>query len=516
MTSTERASVVERLRHLPVGVLESVLSSEDVYLGFQAELLGLSAETRHKRLAELVALTLGDSLLASRVVRSELGRSTDRPVPSSWKPGSAVAVQLCRELQLPISLAGRQIGPTPDPVTQLPGPPVLPPLQDYQHEVFTTARALLTSGESALLSLPTGGGKTRVAVELLLDWHLSRGAPCTTVWVAHTEELCDQAAVCVQEVWRSRPSPAPSVLIRAWGRHTSRLTAGERFEALRNGDSHAVIVTTPLTLPRVVRLLRDGDADGPSAAPSLMVIDEAHRAAAPTYHTAVDSLRRWNPDVSVLGLSATPVRETYASHPYDGTRELTRLFKHLVEPIETLGTTSSPTAALQLRGILAELEVVALWSKAIPPRDAARAIAHVRHASAVRQPALAFLPTAADAKVLGAYLTELGLRAITLTANTPGAIRESAVNALRAQAIDVLCNCELLTTGFDAPAVSELFLGRSTESPVLYKQIVGRGLRGPAFGGSATCKLYLCGVSLAFPGDPNTSEFARLVWGATK
>jgi superfamily II DNA or RNA helicase len=44
-----------------------------------------------------------------------------------------------------------------------------------------------------------------------------------------------------------------------------------------------------------------------------------------------------------------------------------------------------------------------------------------------------------------------------------------------------------LTTGFDAPKVSHVVMARPTVSQVLYEQMIGRGLRGPRFGGTATC-----------------------------
>jgi len=58
--------------------------------------------------------------------------------------------------------------------------------------------------------------------------------------------------------------------------------------------------------------------------------------------------------------------------------------------------------------------------------------------------------------------------------------------------IRVLCNCEVLTTGFDAPKVSHVVMARPTVSGVLYEQMVGRGLRGRAFGGTDTCVILDC------------------------
>ena len=53
--------------------------------------------------------------------------------------------------------------------------------------------------------------------------------------------------------------------------------------------------------------------------------------------------------------------------------------------------------------------------------------------------------------------------------------------------IRALCNYEVLTTGFDAPKVDTVVIARPTSSWIVYQQMVGRGLRGPNFGGTETC-----------------------------
>jgi Type I site-specific restriction-modification system, R (restriction) subunit and related helicases len=47
-----------------------------------------------------------------------------------------------------------------------------------------------------------------------------------------------------------------------------------------------------------------------------------------------------------------------------------------------------------------------------------------------------------------------------------------------------------LTTGFDAPKTENIVICRPIFSEVLYEQIVGRGLRGPEFGGTEYCTIY--------------------------
>ncbi len=55
--------------------------------------------------------------------------------------------------------------------------------------------------------------------------------------------------------------------------------------------------------------------------------------------------------------------------------------------------------------------------------------------------------------------------------------REAILKDFKEGHITVICNCQVLTEGFDAPNVSCIIVGRPTKSRGLYQQMVGRGLR---------------------------------------
>lgn len=495
--------------------LDLILSQEGVYLGFQHELLDLKPADRRTRTAELSVLILGDGLLRNSHVREVVCRSKGIKVPTNWRPGSTAAAKACSDLGLPVVFAGTQPLPRPQLVEPLRARPTLPSLMDYQEEVLQEALDRLP--ESVLISLPTGGGKTRVGTEIVTR-HLAGNGERSVLWLAHTEELCEQAAQCINEVWNATIGSESAALYRAWGRNAQKLTSGEMFQAADlfgpGKQRHQIVVSTPQsTLSLLESNVRFGALQSAFGALSLVVVDEAHRAAAPTYKRLLTGLiRERGSRLSVVGLSATPVRETYASDPFKGTRDLASLFRNLVEPVQTLGTTMSPVAALQERGVLAELRVHKLASSLRDARDLANQIAH--HRKNAKSPSLAFVPTTAEAKVLASYLVELGETAESVTSKTPLPDRLVLIESLKSGQLDIICNCELLTTGFDAPQISQIFLARQTDSPVLYKQMVGRGLRGPQMGGSDACDLYLCGVELPFDADPNTTAFAREVWAS--
>jgi DNA repair protein RadD len=80
-----------------------------------------------------------------------------------------------------------------------------------------------------------------------------------------------------------------------------------------------------------------------------------------------------------------------------------------------------------------------------------------------------------------------GIAAAFVSGGTRDVTRRKIISDFKAGRVKVLCNCEVLTTGFDAPKVSHVVMARPTVSQVLYEQMIGRGLRGPRFGGTATC-----------------------------
>lgn len=65
--------------------------------------------------------------------------------------------------------------------------------------------------------------------------------------------------------------------------------------------------------------------------------------------------------------------------------------------------------------------------------------------------------------------------------------RKSILDSFRNGEIKVLCNCQLLTEGFDEPAIDGIILARPTRSRPLFTQMVGRGLR--IFPNKKNCKI---------------------------
>src|SRR5262245_45989086 len=101
--------------------------------------------------------------------------------------------------------------------------PIAPPLKvlhDYQASIFYRALELLRAPNSRfMLQMPTGSGKTRTAMELIASF-LNEYPDRAVLWLAHTEELCEQAVDNFIEVWR-HVGKLPLKLQRCWGNYRS-------------------------------------------------------------------------------------------------------------------------------------------------------------------------------------------------------------------------------------------------------------------------------------------------------
>ena len=84
------------------------------------------------------------------------------------------------------------------------------------------------------------------------------------------------------------------------------------------------------------------------------------------------------------------------------------------------------------------------------------------------------------------YLKAIGERVFPghIDGNTNLSKREALLKKFISGELNVLCNYGVLSTGFDAPKTDAVMITRPTTSPVLYSQMIGRGLRGPIIGGT--------------------------------
>ena len=375
------------------------------------------------------------------------------------------------------------------------------PLKDYQYEVFFQAASKLQYRDSRfILQMPTGSGKTRTAMEVVSEF-LNANKDSSVVWLAHSTELCDQASECFLEVW---PHLAQKDLVfyRHYGRHRIAEGSSERigFVCASFQATYPTVVKTPEFLSDRLYSKR------------LIVVDEAHKVVAPTYKAVTKGLV--NDGSSVMGLTATPGRSYANLNSSDENEELSTFFFNSIVSFDPKGVTA--IEYLREKGVLAkakfeplnisgqitlserELDFVSKMFE-IPSQVLDRiGKNYLRNAEILSRimrllrdkearSIIFFAASVEQSIVISSLLKHLGISAEHVDGNTAKSTRDAAILGFRKQDISVLCNYEVLSTGFDAPLVDCVFIARPTASVVLYSQLIGRGLRGPAIGGKERC-----------------------------
>ena len=110
---------------------------------------------------------------------------------------------------------------------------------------------------------------------------------------------------------------------------------------------------------------------------------------------------------------------------------------------------------------------------------------------------IVFTKDVKQARNLSICLNLDGKTSAHLDAKTPIMIRRAIIKKFREQDIKILLNYAILTTGFDAPMIDTVVILRNIEredQPII-QQMIGRGLRGPLFGGTKTCRIFNRGMS---------------------
>lgn len=479
---------------------------------------------------DLLACRRLRQLLALRATDDELDRLHDFPgatrsrgtstealarcvAERNWHPGKRWPRHFVSVLGLPPVLAGPPGLPAAPDVEDVEPHVPLPPLEDFQEDLRSQVVHLLASpsgSNRAILTLPTGAGKTRTTVEALVDWWLAAGDGDFVLWIAQSDELCEQAVQAFREVWIDRGDRGVREslrLYRLWGQSNRIPEEGVA----------GVIVSTIDKLRSILDCSGPRSADLLQLAPGLgvVVIDEAHRAEATSYRRVLQQLgiefsSAAGSRVPVLGLTATPLRSQHEETVRLARRFYSRLLRPTSLPEDAIDTLSFlrerrvlsrpehrvlPHVGREIKLTEAQERYLEEW-KDFPPdvlvrlgqeKDRNRQILDAVMGLDATWPVLFFGCSVQHAEAMAVLLRRRGREASAITAGTRVATRRHLVDLFRRGQLQVLCNYGVLTTGFDAPRVRAIVVSRPTTSRVLYDQMIGRGMRGTKFGGTENC-----------------------------
>ncbi|MFE0493124.1 DEAD/DEAH box helicase family protein [Streptomyces albidoflavus] len=496
---------------LPSGLLESEIQEQ-------------GEEPPARRVAELAYNAHGEAIL--RVHTRDIAATFPTRAPSSFT-GNQKALRFVTELGFPDSFAGAQT-PSLEPRLEVDGPSEFPALHPYQEELAQALLGLLesTTPQRGMLSLPTGAGKTRVSAEGVIRWIRDRAElPGPVLWIAQTEELCEQAVQSWKFVWSKVGPELPLVISRLWSSNEATPV---------DGRPHLVVATDA----KLDACLEAEEYAWLRETASLVIIDEAHTAMSPRYTQLLEQLDLTHRRTGrhLVGLTATPYRNNE-----ELTRLLVQRFGNRLDTGVFDGDLSVAIQELQRIGVLAQVRhrelpggAISLTEReraqsekfAVLPKGAEQRLAedHERSQRIVDEiaampsdwPVLVFATSVAHAKLLAAKLGDRGIKAAAIDSSTPPNERRKRIDDFRKGRVQVLTNYGVLTQGFDAPATRVVVVARPTYSPNVYQQMIGRGLRGPKNGGKETCLILNVRDNITNFGEELAFTEFEYLWGENR
>jgi len=333
-------------------------------------------------------------------------------------------------------------------------------LRPYQAAASDAIFKEWQDNDSTLVVMPTGGGKTVLFADII-----RRVFPRRALVIAHREELIFQARDKIQRVTGL----------------SADVEMGEyRAEGGLFGSARVIVST-------IQTQCSGGDGGGRMAKfdPSqfgLLIIDEAHHATSPSYRRVIDYYRT-NPALKVLGVTATPDRadeealgQVFQSVAFDY-EVLDAIHDGWLVPIEQqmvhvegLDYSDVRTTAGDLNG--GDLAAVMEAERNLQPMaSASLAIVGQRRALVFTSSVKAAEMTA---EIFNRHRPEM---AAWVCGKTDREERRRVLADFAAGKVQVVCNCGVLTEGFDDPGVEVVIMGRPTKSRSLYSQMVGRSTR---------------------------------------
>jgi superfamily II DNA or RNA helicase len=352
-----------------------------------------------------------------------------------------------------------------------------PSLFDYQLELANKMLGIYETRSQALISLPTGAGKTRTAVYGILEI-LQTNPSARIVWLAPTIELLDQAHDTLVKLWREFGGVLEIHITRK----------------LPASDFVGVWITTPQAINKIF----DKNLLGYW---NLIIFDEAHQAVANTFKQSILDLRGAGKNkAAFVGLSATPGRMGD-----EATQALVDLFEDNLLISKKLG--AQPVEFLQTRAILANLKFNLLIEFEPEIGNFGRLkvlLDKTRDLVLEGRKCLVFAKSISDAKILTAALKAKGVFAEFVDGELADAERQARLSRFATGETQVIVNQKLLTTGYDCPAVSDVLIQHKISSSIMFEQMVGRAARGPMIGGAHESRIWQFDDHLAIHGLPSS------------
>ena len=333
-------------------------------------------------------------------------------------------------------------------------------LRQYQQQaVDAVYKYLRRYDDNPCVVIPTAGGKTPILATIVKD--AIQQWDGRVMILSHVKELLEQAVDKIHTVYPECDIGIYSTGLKRWDTDNKCIVAGIQ-SAYRNTDGF-------------------GKFD-------LIIVDEAHlipEKGDGMYRNFLRRMKDNNPELRVIGLTATPYRMT--SGPICapdnvlnnicfevGVKEL--LQQGFLCPLRSKASRQEIDASgLHIRGgEFIESEVDKLMNTGdLVAQACSEIISYARERKAV----IIFCCSIDHAQNVLAHIRKHDSTAEAVFGDTLPSFRAEILERFKAGKIKFLINVGVLTTGFDAPNIDCVVLLRPTASPGLYYQMVGRGFR---------------------------------------
>lgn len=335
-------------------------------------------------------------------------------------------------------------------------------LRDYQQDTITAiGKAWLSGMRRPAVVLPTGAGKTVVFAELIRQWRetdTSLTAGRRVIVLVHRDELAGQAIAKIR-------AAAPD------------LSVG-KVKAEDNEIYADVMVCSVQTIARHGRRATLVAAQESAGSVGLIIHDECHHSVSKSYTDICAAF----PKALHAGFTATLERgdgvglgSVWDDVVYS--RSPLWMMKHgyLVQP----RAYTEDVGALDLRSVKRSGGDYSAGDlgRALEEADVAGSLPAAWREHAADRSTVVFTPTVATAHGTAEAFRSAGITSAVVSGETPREERLKIFDDFRTGRVTVLCNCMVLTEGFDAPWASCAVIARPTRSRSLYIQMVGRVLR---------------------------------------
>ena len=363
-----------------------------------------------------------------------------------------------------------------------------------------------------MVVVPTGGGKTTIATKWLIDKYLNNGY--RILWFAHRVELLEQAKDTFLNF---------SYLNNKLDDNTMSIISSQNDSWKSVFNDQLAVFSTEKSAARSLNCIENMISESKNGV--FVVVDECHHSVAPEYQKILKTLFNYKggKDVKLLGITATPKR----MNPNE-THVLWKIFddNYSIDKINSATATSDEynskiyeisQAELIHKGILAkpipltiktnlefesdftdkDYEYLQQFGELAPKVLDRLAKSSLRNEKIVKHykenidkygKTIVFAIDIMHCKTLQDEFDKVGIDC-DYVAYGKSDNSEIIDNFKTSKSPMVLISVIKLTEGFDAPNIQTVFITRPTRSEVLLRQMVGRGLRGPAAGGTEECFL---------------------------